>query len=84
MEPELKRILLLLKDYEHTVRNTSPTTIVWKLISEENKIQKGTILNYASRLGLHNSEIQGALSTLSRKKYIHVDGFTVEIIKKVS
>ena len=84
MEPELKRILLLLKDYEHTVRNTSPTTIVWKLISEENKIQKGTILNYASRLGLHNSEIQGALSTLSRKKYIHVDGFNVEIIKKVS
>ena len=83
MEPELKRLLLLLKEYEHDVRNTSPTTVVWKLISQETKLQKGTILIYASRLGLKNPEIQGAIHTLSRKIYIKVSGFDIEIIKKV-
>ena len=84
IDPELKRLLSLLKGYEHTVRNTSPTTIIWNLIKDESNLQKATILNYAGRLGLQNTEIQGGLSTLSRKKYIKVDGFNVSIIKKVS
>ena len=84
LDPELKRILFLLKGYEQTVRNTSPTTIVWNLIKDETSLQKGTILNYAGRLGLKNGEIQGAIATLSRKKYIKVVKFDISIIKKVS
>jgi len=80
LDDELKRLLNQLKVYEQTVRNTGPTTIIEKLISSEEKIQKGTVINYASRLGLGLNQIQGALNNLSVKKKIKKGDGEYEIL----
>jgi hypothetical protein len=64
MDSELSRIIKLLKKYENMIRMAGPTTFIWHLIRSEDYLEKKSVLNYGYKLGLENSQIQGALNNI--------------------